>query len=207
MVNLPTEEEINFLFYALDLEEERKKTPHPSDTELLSWFPEAKNIILIEIKEWREKRIFLAEQIRELLFRIKENATDDFSAQFCRDCIKHFHIPGLIEIDKHLSRLHRQNNIINNRKPRDNLITRDQIDQARAVPIQTLLPGPFKKIGRNSVCLCPLHNEKTPSFTIFTKTNTYKCFGCQQGGNSIKLMRSLYNCDFKEAVKNLLNIC
>ena len=33
--------------------------------------------------------------------------------------------------------------------------------------------------------LCPFHNEKTPSFLIDTDRNRYKCFGCQEGGDTL----------------------
>ncbi len=205
MDNLPTNEEIEFLFNALDIEKEREMLPHPTDAELFSWFPEARAVIQLKINEWKEKRILLTKHINEILVRINESPMNAFSKQFNRDCVKYLFIPELVEIDKHLFRLHRQHNFLHGKKPRDGLITQEQIDQANTVPIQALLPGPFRKSSRNLVCLCPLHKEKTPSFTVFTKTNTFKCFGCQQGGNSIKLIQLLYNYNFKEAVKNLIN--
>lgn len=39
-----------------------------------------------------------------------------------------------------------------------------------------------KKRGRKWLSLCPFHLEKTPSFFIFEKTATYKCFGCGRSG-------------------------
>ncbi len=35
--------------------------------------------------------------------------------------------------------------------------------------------------------LCPLHQENTPSFTVFPKEHRAHCFGCQQGGDVIEL--------------------
>ena len=43
----------------------------------------------------------------------------------------------------------------------------------------------LKKRGTTYVTCCPFHNEKTPSFTIFPKTGTFKCFGCGKQGNSV----------------------
>lgn len=59
------------------------------------------------------------------------------------------------------------------------------------------------KKGANYVAQCPFHNEKTASFTVFTKTNTYVCFGCHCKGDAIQWMRSYHNLPFAEAVKAL----
>ncbi len=39
--------------------------------------------------------------------------------------------------------------------------------------------------GRLYTALCPFHNEKTPSFTIFPETSSFYCFGCHEGGDFI----------------------
>ena len=33
----------------------------------------------------------------------------------------------------------------------------------------------IKKSGRNYVCCCPFHNERTPSFFIFPDKNCFRC--------------------------------
>ena len=43
----------------------------------------------------------------------------------------------------------------------------------------------LKRAGSNKVGLCPFHSEKTPSFTVFSNTETFKCFGCGAGGDVI----------------------
>tara|TARA_Y100000593_G_C4200374_1_gene281542 strand:+ start:186 stop:719 length:534 start_codon:yes stop_codon:yes gene_type:complete len=40
--------------------------------------------------------------------------------------------------------------------------------------------------------ICPFHNEKTPSFTIYPENNFY-CFGCHKGGDSIALLKLFKN--------------
>ena len=51
--------------------------------------------------------------------------------------------------------------------------------------------------------LCPFHNEKTPSFTIFADTNRYKCFGCQEGGDCLDFVAKHENIGTIEAAKKL----
>ncbi|MBR3759863.1 MAG: DNA primase [Ruminococcus sp.] len=57
--------------------------------------------------------------------------------------------------------------------------------------------------GRNFVCSCPFHSEKTPSCTIFTDTQSFYCFGCGAGGDVITFIMKAENLDFTEAVKLL----
>lgn len=61
----------------------------------------------------------------------------------------------------------------------------------------------FKKVGVNYVAKCPLHNEKTASFTVPPTNDMYKCFGCGKGGDVINLVMELDKCSFMEAVKKI----
>lgn len=45
----------------------------------------------------------------------------------------------------------------------------------------------LRKRGNTSVGLCPFHNEKTPSFTVYNDTQSFYCFGCGAGGDAIGL--------------------
>ena len=62
---------------------------------------------------------------------------------------------------------------------------------------------PLKRRGKNLVGLCPFHNEKTPSFTVYPDSQSYYCFGCGAGGEVIGFIRRAENLDFYEAVKYL----
>ena len=57
--------------------------------------------------------------------------------------------------------------------------------------------------------LCPVHNEKTPSFNIFvnkrTKVENYKCHGCGASGDVFTLVQEVENIGFFEAKKILLD--
>lgn len=50
---------------------------------------------------------------------------------------------------------------------------------------------------------CPFHNEKTASFHIYPKTNTFKCFGCGAQGDGITFESKIQNEDFIGAVQVL----
>src|SRR5215208_7099054 len=37
------------------------------------------------------------------------------------------------------------------------------------------------------LCILPDHEEKTPSFLVYEDTNSFYCFGCKVGGDTITL--------------------
>lgn len=51
--------------------------------------------------------------------------------------------------------------------------------------------------------LCPFHDEKTPSFTVNTATNTWHCFGCSEGGDVISFHQRITHGDFRSTVEYL----
>ena len=51
--------------------------------------------------------------------------------------------------------------------------------------------------------LCPLHNEKTPSFTIYPKSNSWHCFGCGAGGSAIDFVMAYFGLDSLDSAKKL----
>ena len=61
----------------------------------------------------------------------------------------------------------------------------------------------LKRRGKTLVGLCPFHNEKTPSFTVYPDTRSFYCFGCGAGGDVISFVRRVDNLDYIEAVKQV----
>ena len=57
--------------------------------------------------------------------------------------------------------------------------------------------------GSLATGLCPFHNEKTPSFTVYVNTQSYYCFGCGSGGDAITFIKNIENLDYTEAVTML----
>ncbi len=74
-----------------------------------------------------------------------------------------------------------------------------------AVDIESVI-SPYvnlRRRGRILVGLCPFHNEKTPSFTVYPDTQSYYCFGCGAGGSIINFVQRFENLDYVEAIKTL----
>lgn len=63
----------------------------------------------------------------------------------------------------------------------------------------------LKRQGARFSGLCPYpdHQEKTPSFSVTPEQGFYYCFGCQRGGDAIKLVTDLKSLSFAEAVSYL----
>ena len=61
----------------------------------------------------------------------------------------------------------------------------------------------LKRRGKNLVGLCPFHNEKTPSFTVYPENGSFYCFGCGVGGDVFTFTSLIENLDYIEAVRLL----
>lgn len=64
----------------------------------------------------------------------------------------------------------------------------------------------LKRRGATLVGLCPFHNEKTPSFTVYPATQSFYCFGCGAGGDAITFLKKIENLDYLDAVKTLAQL-
>ena len=58
----------------------------------------------------------------------------------------------------------------------------------------------LKRAGSNLQGLCPFHSEKSPSFTVFSGTKSFYCFGCGAGGDVITFIMRAENVDYPSAV-------
>jgi len=59
------------------------------------------------------------------------------------------------------------------------------------------------KSGRNLKAKCPFHGEKTPSFFVSPELQTFKCFGCGEGGDVLTFLQKYEGMDFPEALEYL----
>lgn len=63
----------------------------------------------------------------------------------------------------------------------------------------------LKRSGSTMKGLCPFHDEKSPSFSVNTKDNRYKCFGCGNSGDAVTFLMEHKGMQFFEAVEFLAN--
>lgn len=76
---------------------------------------------------------------------------------------------------------------------------RDAVDVVDVASDHTRL----QKAGHRWKGLCPLHKEKTPSFSVDSAQGLYYCFGCGKGGDAIGLHMELSGDDFPAAIEAL----
>jgi len=61
----------------------------------------------------------------------------------------------------------------------------------------------LRKSSNKFYCLCPFHQETSPSFYLYPETNSFYCFGCQVGGDVIELIKKVKNWSYKQVIKFL----
>ena len=62
----------------------------------------------------------------------------------------------------------------------------------------------LKKKSGHYECCCPFHQEKTPSFMVDIRKQTWFCYGaCQEGGNAIRFLMRFKGLSYPEAIKEL----
>jgi DNA primase len=62
---------------------------------------------------------------------------------------------------------------------------------------------PLRRRGRTLVALCPFHEEKTPSFTVYPDSQHYKCYGCGRAGDVFTFVMEREGLGFREALEML----
>ncbi len=87
-------------------------------------------------------------------------------------------------------------------------ISQRSIDEVREAANIVEVASEFtalRRQGTRFIGLCPYpdHSEKTPSFTVHAERNFYHCFGCDKGGDAIKLVMDLKAFSFVDAISYL----
>lgn len=63
-----------------------------------------------------------------------------------------------------------------------------------------------KHSGNTYYCICPFHEEKTPSLAINTEENFFHCFGCGRSGSIYQWIQWTEGLTFGQAVQKVANI-
>lgn len=81
----------------------------------------------------------------------------------------------------------------------------EQIQIAKEVPITKVLERlniPYETVGGNAKIICPFHDERNKSMTIYD--DHYHCYGCNEHGDSIAFVEKILGLSFKESVELLI---
>ncbi len=85
-------------------------------------------------------------------------------------------------------------------------ISEDTIQRVAAASDVVEVIGSYLQLKRAGAMwkgLCPFHNEKTPSFTVNPARQTFKCFGCGEGGTVFSFVMKYESVDFPTAIRKL----
>ena len=61
----------------------------------------------------------------------------------------------------------------------------------------------LRKAGKDFEACCPLHDEKTPSFTVSKDKQFFHCFGCGAHGDAIAWLAEYRRLPFRQALEEL----
>jgi len=64
----------------------------------------------------------------------------------------------------------------------------------------------LKKNGANYKCVCPFHNDTSPSLVVSPSKQIYHCFACGAGGDSIKFVMEFEKLSYPETIEKLANM-
>jgi hypothetical protein len=159
--------------------------------EIKEAFPEGKQISARLIRENNRLIGQYSQRIKDIY---KNKTYDPATKDFCIMMVQAFYLDKLLAEKDRLGRYQ----FIYSNKEYDN----SNMEYAKVFPILELFtPEKVKRSSTRTFCCCPIHKEKTASFCIYHKTNTFYCFGCHAGGDSIRFVQLLHNLSFKDALK------
>jgi len=64
---------------------------------------------------------------------------------------------------------------------------------------------PLTQKGKNYFCVCPFHDDHSPSMSVSKDRQIYKCFSCGAGGNVFTFVQNYENVSFGESVDIVAN--
>lgn len=148
---------------------------------------------------FKPSKAFIKEKIKELNHQCYDIISEGNNNEFARILNQDRHERLLKRIRDYKYRLHTVPGSAKNN------IGPSEIQRAKESPIQDHLVGwKFRRAGTTLVGHCPFHAERTGSFVIYVKSNTWHCYSCSEGTDSIDLVMKLNNLSFIEAVRRIL---
>ena len=192
-----------YYLWASDLEAEwRNSLPTYRETEWIEIFPEIQSIALAKIRELEKSCASRGDEIKQKLLDVRTITRAPLTREFLNAWIKHTDGVELAQIQVDIRRL---KSYLPLRESQSTDITPEKIMRALEYPVTDLLNRytAVRRAGKHYLALCPFHNERSPSLTVYPRTNSAFCFGCSIGGDSIALIRKLEHLTFPEAVNQL----
>ena len=61
----------------------------------------------------------------------------------------------------------------------------------------------LKRAGANYKCVCPFHDDRSPSMSVSPGRQIYHCFACKAGGDAIKFVMEFEKLNYPEAIEKI----
>jgi hypothetical protein len=174
-----------------------------TDKELLTVFPEVVNDLPLVLRRLYTAKQLIIDKLKVKLLQLKQTNKNEFEYWLRKEMLKATVGQELIEAKRRIRRLKALISISAGKTPKGRL-TEEQIMQARQVPIEELYEGQLRQRGKTLVGLCPFHQEKHGSFTIYPDQNSWHCFGCGLGGSVIDFTMKIRGLNFRQTIKYLI---
>lgn len=90
------------------------------------------------------------------------------------------------------------------------LISNEEINRIRATANIVSIVGsyiPLTQRGKNYLCVCPFHDDHSPSMSVSEEKQIYKCFSCGATGNVFTFVSEFENIPFTQAVLKVAEKC
>jgi DNA primase len=79
----------------------------------------------------------------------------------------------------------------------------DAIRRAHPLPAVVGAVVKLQRAGKEYKACCPLHADRSPSFTIYDGGQRFQCFGCGAGGDVLDFLQRLHSVSLREAADML----
>ncbi len=82
-------------------------------------------------------------------------------------------------------------------------VSKDIIDEIKSKNDIVDVIGSYINLNEKNKALCPFHDDHSPSFSVHSDKQIYKCFSCGESGNVITFVQKYNGVSFAEALKIL----
>ena len=84
--------------------------------------------------------------------------------------------------------------------------SRERVERVKSLSPIAQIAGQYVQLrpsGSNLVGLCPFHDDRTPSFTVYPATGTFHCYGCGKHGDVISFVGLIEHLNFGQVLDAL----
>jgi len=84
--------------------------------------------------------------------------------------------------------------------------SRERVERVKSLNPIAQIVGQYVQLrpsGSNLVGLCPFHEDRIPSFTVYPATGTFHCYGCGKHGDVISFVGLIENLNFGQVLDAL----